>query len=453
MSPVDLATVDVYRKNAFRVTGLATTATGRDIRNRRQKLVSAVRVGAADLPSEQELSAAFEVMSSPVDRLAHEIFWFWGSSTDCGCPEAVHAEHDDAVRAFNTEDPESLAAAAKHWNLLFSGGLRDHLRRRREAIDDPRLDAATVDDLAASVPLALVCLTVRMAADDERYLPHLRTWRVSPELIEDAVDRMVSPLLDDIVTATDEARRLLNDDLPDNAAELVLEKAKPALARIGPLVAEVTHRRAATVANDAAVVLNNCAVELGEAARKAGDYDADLADQILGWFDTALELVTVDEDRCSILENRTLMPRSTPRRKPKPASKKRTDPATMRSVHGWIDGVTAAGDAYYLYPLLAEWRREVTDPDFRTALDVMLISHLPDEQQRRATRQRNWWIGGAVAAGVVLMTFRYAGLIPALLVVVIAAGAAGMIALRARIRLDRRIAVHLDPEKTPGGLL
>lgn len=458
---LDLATADLYEDNAFRIAGLDTTASGREVRNRRQKVMAAVRVGAADLPTEQELSDAFDTIASPVDRLTHELFWYWGDASKCGCSDAVHAAHDDGVRAhahaLSADEPQSWAEAIKHWNLLFSGGLRDHLRRRCTAIDDPRLDEATADELAAAVPLALVSLTARMAAEDKRYVPHLKKWRVATDLVADAVDRILSPLLDDIVTATVEARRLLNKDDPREAAELVLAKAEPVLTRIGPIVREMSYRRAATVANDAAVLLNNCAVDLGDSARKAGTYDADLANKIVSWLDVSLELVTEAEDRSSILENRTLMPRPPrpPVRKKKQRAKKKvvknTDAAI--AVRKWIDGVSAAGDAEYLYVLMAQLRREVTDPDIGTVLDAILVAHLPREQQRRATVRRNWWIAGIMSLAVAIGAFWSAGLIPALLVVAIAGGCAGIYALQTRIRLDRKIAVHLDPDHLPGGFL
>jgi hypothetical protein len=208
------------------------------------------------------------------------------------------------------------------------------------------------------------------------------------------------------------------------------------------------------VSNDAAVLLNNCAIDFGDSARKANTYDAALADEVVAWLDASLELVTEAEDRSSILENRTLMPRPPrpPVKKKKPRVKKKTqNPDAATAVRTWIDSVSAAGDTEYLYLLMAAWRREVTNPDLGTVLDAILVAHLPREQERRAALRRNWWIAGAIGLAITVGAFCYAGPIPTLLVAVVAAGGAGIYALQTRIRLDRKIAVHLDPHRLPGG--
>ncbi len=107
----DLAGPDLYRRNAFRITGLSTTADPRDIRQRRQQFGVAWQVGTqltddgpVPLPapaSEPQVRAAFDILADPRQRIIHELFWLWGvtSKSSCTCLNAAHARHDAAVRA------------------------------------------------------------------------------------------------------------------------------------------------------------------------------------------------------------------------------------------------------------------------------------------------------------------------------------------------------------------
>src|SRR4051812_26186182 len=80
----DVATPQLYRRNAFRITGLPTDADARTVRRRQQKVNAALQVGADvdlghDLPVDAtEVARAFEVvLGDPRRRLVDELFWWW----------------------------------------------------------------------------------------------------------------------------------------------------------------------------------------------------------------------------------------------------------------------------------------------------------------------------------------------------------------------------------------
>src|SRR6476646_5421813 len=87
---LEIAGPKLFRRNSFRVLGVSTRTTARDIKrlqNRRQmqdKLGVTAARNDIDNPltltppaSEEDTRAAIERLSRPVDRLLDEIFWFW----------------------------------------------------------------------------------------------------------------------------------------------------------------------------------------------------------------------------------------------------------------------------------------------------------------------------------------------------------------------------------------
>src|SRR5215475_6551381 len=79
---------EIYRQNAFRLTGLTVTATNRDIRRRAEQLQVAAQFGAdaggsggvlplPEAPGTTAVQEAIERLRDPVHRLVDELFWIW----------------------------------------------------------------------------------------------------------------------------------------------------------------------------------------------------------------------------------------------------------------------------------------------------------------------------------------------------------------------------------------
>ncbi|MEU0454685.1 hypothetical protein ABZ322_17030, partial [Streptomyces sp. NPDC006129] len=99
----ELSGPDLYRRNAFRVTGASTCAARRVLVRRRQQIATAakagVAVGSADAGPE-DLRAAFDVLDHPQRRIVDELFWLWDApDATCPCEPELHRQHDAAVRA------------------------------------------------------------------------------------------------------------------------------------------------------------------------------------------------------------------------------------------------------------------------------------------------------------------------------------------------------------------
>ncbi|ONI90913.1 hypothetical protein ALI22I_10790 [Saccharothrix sp. ALI-22-I] len=83
-----MAGPDLYRRNPFRVTGLRTDASPREVRARRQlsvgvsTLVGGVpprddRLPLPDDPSPEQVRNAFDELGHTGHRLVGELFWWW----------------------------------------------------------------------------------------------------------------------------------------------------------------------------------------------------------------------------------------------------------------------------------------------------------------------------------------------------------------------------------------
>ncbi|WP_018505989.1 hypothetical protein [Parafrankia discariae] len=105
----------IYRQNAFRVTGLPLSATGRDIRRRADMLAVIEKTGGQlpapevlplrPAPSAGEVRAALDRLGDPRQRLVDEFFWFW--------PAGSGAVPDPGITALAAGD---AAAALRHWS-------------------------------------------------------------------------------------------------------------------------------------------------------------------------------------------------------------------------------------------------------------------------------------------------------------------------------------------------
>lgn len=114
---LEIAAPDVYRKNSFRVLGLAVDTSLREAAkevNRRQMLAELGQAesggqGRLDIrptPTVDDLRAAEAVLHDPAQRLVHELFWFWPL-------DPLSSQPDPALQALKAGD---LKTAATFWD-------------------------------------------------------------------------------------------------------------------------------------------------------------------------------------------------------------------------------------------------------------------------------------------------------------------------------------------------
>lgn len=110
---LDAATKDLFRKNAFRITGLPVDATVREVSKHADKIKMLVELGqdphtqSAALPikpppSLDEIREAIQKLKDPEKRLIDEFFWFWPE-------EFGQSQSDPAIRALTIGDLETAA--------------------------------------------------------------------------------------------------------------------------------------------------------------------------------------------------------------------------------------------------------------------------------------------------------------------------------------------------------
>jgi hypothetical protein len=218
---LDAATPDLYRKNAFRVTGLPTDATAREISKQLEKQKILQELGRAGgthggvfplkpLPSVQDIRNADQRLRDPEQRIIDEFFWFWSTNQDDSEPDpALHAlaggdtataeriwmileshpakgaaaAHNLAVRwhltALDLEtpinerglDPAQLQNLEQYWRQALKRWGRiaaDHtiwkaISGRIRRIDDPRLALGFARGMQATLPRALAKINAALA--------------------------------------------------------------------------------------------------------------------------------------------------------------------------------------------------------------------------------------------------------------------------------------------------
>ncbi|MGH6816111.1 MAG: hypothetical protein ACREC6_10420, partial [Hyphomicrobiaceae bacterium] len=96
---LELATPELYDRNAFRLLELPVTASERDLSRRRELIQRASRAnhpippGAARLfprvppPDEHDVQEAEHAIQDAERRLAHEFFWFWSADVEAREPD------------------------------------------------------------------------------------------------------------------------------------------------------------------------------------------------------------------------------------------------------------------------------------------------------------------------------------------------------------------------------
>ncbi|WP_326628599.1 hypothetical protein OIE67_35150 [Nonomuraea fuscirosea] len=307
----DVAGADLYRRNAFRITGVSTYANRRAVRERRQRVGTALQVGADldlghALPvGPGEVRAAFDrLLDDPRRRLVDELFWLWDTDdATCACVKSLHADHDEAVRAHcaaldrEADDPGPIdpelkrlwESAAESWQaVLRRAAFWDHVRRRVAALDDRQLDESAVDGLRQEFATALLRpitdLAGRNQRDQARLASLARRWPAPSVAIDDQLETVAAPRYEAARTGLATANDRLQEGDTALAAATVYTDVLPELRRLDIVVPRDRHRRTAGVHNDTAILLNNCAMILMEHTGPASEATA------RKWLTTALDL-------------------------------------------------------------------------------------------------------------------------------------------------------------------
>jgi uncharacterized protein (UPF0335 family) len=215
------ASPDLFRMNAFRITGLPVDATASQINSHVEKLRLAEKFGGArprtrrafsiePPPDADQLRAAMQRLHDPEARLVDEFFWFWphelGSANGDAALAALEQGNDQhaaeiwseieahhsvsnvsmhnlavmsQLRVLDLEqtpqagemDPKEAAARADMWRaafrrwkvLLENEAFWSRLTARIHALDDPRLTTGTSRRMRESLPLALLLINAQLA--------------------------------------------------------------------------------------------------------------------------------------------------------------------------------------------------------------------------------------------------------------------------------------------------
>lgn len=313
------ATPDMYRRNAFRVTGLPVDASSRDVTKQGEKLKMLEKLGglppvagpfALDpAPDQDALRDAVDRLRDPEKRLVDELFWFWPrtpgqgnadpalANLAAGSIEQARADwlnmagspDDMAVGIHNLavlahlgalEAPEGAGpdGQAARWNdaFRFWKGVYDleafwlRLQARVAELNDPRLHEGVVWDIRDAIPEALVSVNAKLArraaergdlAEAARHSAVIQHSGVPPAIVNDALRAATDPIKERIRTlcATAEPEA---DDSPttaDTVTRRLIEQTRPLLDALDAMLPP-DHPTRETVHDDVATRALGCLI-------------------------------------------------------------------------------------------------------------------------------------------------------------------------------------------------
>ncbi|MCD0443122.1 hypothetical protein LO763_05700 [Glycomyces sp. A-F 0318] len=325
--PAVYGTADLYRRNAFRLSGLPVDATLRQVRRRTGEIEAARRLGerpagpagpfaVSPPPGADEVLEALQRLSDPRRRLAEEWFWLWPVDTGTGhgsdrqlrtawnelvrtkSPDASAALHNLAVtahlNALETADGgkgvhTAWKSAYRRWRqVLADEGCRAWIEARVEAAADPRLKAEAAARLRRELPDLLLASHASLIAGlikrPTRLRAHLGAMRESG-FDRDRVDRAllhaVKPPVDRLRALVDRAKSpefaaepyaraclsVLDASTADlNALRAVLGADHPVVSGITDGLASGMHRCVIAGANRASIAAGDRGAEYERAA-------------------------------------------------------------------------------------------------------------------------------------------------------------------------------------------
>jgi hypothetical protein len=241
----------LYRNNAFRVTGLPTDVSNRQVRRHREETqnpyyVTPVPDGDVPLPPSDDpdaLRAAFEVLRDPLARLVHELFWVRPGSEEW--PDAAVRAHCRTLEETEADGTVPDQETWKGWKaslFLWTAAFRDErtwtwFRRRAQEIDDPRLSTDVLRALRERLPEHVIGVSVTLAVraagvvpgDAEGHMAALEGGGFEPRLVRDVARAAVEPATTRVRSACETA----GEAAPSaglSAAATLLDETTSALA-------------------------------------------------------------------------------------------------------------------------------------------------------------------------------------------------------------------------------
>ncbi|MGH3916592.1 MAG: hypothetical protein ACRDTC_24750 [Pseudonocardiaceae bacterium] len=332
---LEISGPDLYRRNAFRITGLPTDASARAVRERRQQVAAALAVGAC-VRSDSELllpapatphqfGAAFDDLDDVQRRVIEELFWFWETpDATCPCLRSLHGDHDAARRAHaraldyeldaqasgwsmweQSERDELWIDAAERWTVLLSRpAFWDHIHHRVHTLDDRRLGRSILDAIRNTLPRALVKPVVDLAVaaeDPTRLVHHATRWFAGQTIADDLLAEAAAALHRPIARLTAQATEQFDAGKPRGAIATAYHTVVPALRRLEGLAPHQRHRATATARDTVAVLLTHCALTLMD------NLEPIPTAEIGELLDTAYGLAAKAETRRTISNNRAIL--------------------------------------------------------------------------------------------------------------------------------------------------
>ena len=235
----EAATPEIFRNNAFRITGLNIDATPREISKKASELKMMAELGDvagvdancfALNPTEDQIKTAIERLKDPQKRIIDEFFWFWPIADKCAEDTSLSlikaGKHDDALNlwwdARRKKEIPTTYLSAKHniavmmhmialdWETGFHlkdelsekhiGTLKDYwkdafkiweslvpndelwslVKKRVAQIDDPRLTTGFIRSFRNSLPEAFDKINGELAVKLARIgKPDAAKWHVN----------------------------------------------------------------------------------------------------------------------------------------------------------------------------------------------------------------------------------------------------------------------------------
>ncbi|GAA4509303.1 hypothetical protein GCM10023191_070350 [Actinoallomurus oryzae] len=266
VSLVQHAGPELYRRNAFRITGLGVRATARDIRREAEKMRVAARLGTGseaavpslgEPPDDTATQQATQRLRDPVCRLLDELFWFWPATDgeaddgidalrrgdldaasqswqDTGTTVAVHnlavlnharaLDHD----RFDARGRKLWKEAFAYWRRVVSDdGFWELLESRVREMADPRLTPGTAERLRAELPVALLSVNARLAVrtagdgrsgDAAEHVALMRSSGFRAETVDEVLRDAIAPETARIRALGEKAKQSVRAD-PRHGAE------------------------------------------------------------------------------------------------------------------------------------------------------------------------------------------------------------------------------------------
>lgn len=302
---------DLYKRNAFRITGLQVDATPQDVRRRGERLRAARGIGIAfsgdegvlplpDAPDDGIAEQALQRLRDRTKRFAEEFFWFWSvgeSQPDEALAALQRGEVDSAIRTWERRstavakhdlavlthalalDDDRMARAlwedafARWHAVLADGEFWRLVDERVGALKDPRLGADTTRRLRAALPGALLSINAELAVrawrDDRRRDAHdhialLHRSGYAQATVDEVLRRSVQPDRDRIAALCERAERDTGGEPAHihEAARRVLDQSAPSLDLLANILPEA-HPMSQGARDQVAGQLLSCAVSYG----------------------------------------------------------------------------------------------------------------------------------------------------------------------------------------------